>query len=108
MGTTAKFFDGLSADGALRDSEGGYVQASYKITPKFKLVGSYGQSSLFRAAGDVDPDLVRRNEAEIGAGYYNLTSWVTLVGEFAHQESKSHGPYSTSSNAVSAGAILFY
>ncbi len=108
VGTTGKFFDGLSADGALRDSEGGYVQASYKITPKFKLVGSYGQSSLFRAAGDVDPNLVRRNEAEIGALYYNLTSWVTLVGEYAHQESKSHGPLETTSNAFTTGAILFY
>ena len=108
VGTTGKFFDGLSADGALRGSEGGYVQASYKITPKFKVVGSYGQSSLYRAAGDIDPDLVRRNEAEIGALYYDLTTWVTLVGEFAHQESKSHGPLTTSSNAVSTGAILFY
>ncbi len=108
VGTTGKFFDGLSADGALRDSEGGYIQASYKITPKFKLVGSYGESSLYLAAGDIDPNLVRRNEAEIGALYYDLTSWVTLVGEFAHQESKSHGPLDTSSNAFSTGAILFY
>ena len=108
VGTTGKFFDGISADGALRDSEGGYIQASYKILPKFKLVGSYGQSSLFRGAGDIDPSLVRRNEAEIGALYYNLTSWVTLVGEYAHEQSKSHGPLETTSNAVSAGAILFY
>ncbi len=108
VGTTAKFFDGISEGGGLRDSEGGYIQASYKITPKFKLVGSYGESSLYKGAGDIDPDLVRRNEAEIGALYYSLTSWVTLVGEYAHQESKSHGPLETTSNAVSAGAILFY
>ncbi len=108
VGTTGKFFDGISADGALRDSEGGYVQASVKFLTKWKLVGSYGQSSLFRAAGDIDPNLVRRNEAEIGALYYNLTSWVTLVGEYAHQESKSHGPLDTSSNAFTTGAILFF
>ncbi len=108
VGTTAKFFDGLSAAGDLRGSDGGYIQGSYKITPKFKLVGSYGESSLYRAAGDIDPNLVRRNEAEIGALYYNLTDWVTLVGEYAHQQSKSHGPLEVTSNAVSAGAILFY
>ena len=108
VGTTGKFFDGISAGGGLRDSEGGYVQASYKIFPKFKVVGSYGQSSLFRGPGDIDPTLVRRNEAEIGALYYNLTDWVTLVGEYAHQQSKSHGPFETTSNAVTAGAILFY
>ena len=108
VGTTGKFLDGISAGGALRGSEGGYVQGSFKVLPKLKIVGSYGESSLFRAAGDIDPNLVRRNEAEIGALYYNLTSWVTLVGEYAHEESKSHGPLQTTSNAVSAGAILFY
>jgi len=30
------------------------------------------------------------------------------VGEYAHQESKSHGPLQVSSDAISAGAILFY
>jgi hypothetical protein len=108
VGTTAKFFDGLSPTGQLRDSEGGYIQGSYNITKRLKLVGSYGESSLYRTAGDIDPNLVRRNEAEIGAGYYTLTDWVTLVGEYAHQESKSHGPLQVSSDAISAGAILFY
>ncbi len=108
VGATAKFFDGISAGGQLRDSEGGYVQGSFKVTPKFKLVGSYGESSLYRAAGDIDPDLVRRNEAYVGAGYYTLTDWVTLVGEYAHQQSKSHGDLSVTSDAISAGAILFY
>jgi predicted porin len=108
VGTTAKFFDGISFDGALRASEGGYIQGSYKVTPKFKLVGSYGESSLYNGAGDIDPSLVRRNEAYVAAGYYTLTDWVTLVGEYAHQQSKSHGTLSTSADAVTAGAILFY
>jgi len=108
VGTTAKFFDGISAGGELRDSEGGYIQGTFKVTPKFKLAASYGESSLYRAAGDFDPNLVRRNEAYVAAGYYTLTDWVTLVGEYAHQQSKSHGPDSVTSNAVTAGAILFY
>ncbi len=108
VGTTGKFFDGVDLAGNFRDSEGGYIQGTYKITPKLKLAGSYGQSSLFLAPGEVDPLLVRRNEAEIGAAYYSLTDWVTLVGEYAHQESKSHGPFETTSNAFTAGAILFY
>ena len=108
VGTTAKFFDGISADGQLRDSEGGYIQGTYKVLPKLKLAASYGESSLYRAAGDVDPSLVRRNEAYIGAAYYALTDWVTLVGEYAHEQSKSHGPLSVTSDAFTAGAILFY
>jgi len=108
VGTTGKFLDGISAGGDLRDSEGGYIQGSFKVLPKLKLSASYGESSLYQAAGDVDPNLVRRNEAEVGAAYYTLTDWVTLVGEYAHQEDKSHGPNSATSDAVTAGAILFY
>jgi predicted porin len=108
VGSTAKFFDGLAPNGDLRDSEGGYLQGMFKVTPKLKLIGSYGQSSLFLAPGEYDPDLVRRNESETGGAYYSLTDWVTLVAEYTHSDSKSHGPFSTSADSVSAGAILFY
>jgi len=108
VGSTAFFFDGLANNGEFRDSEGGYIQGSVKVTPKLKLVASYGESSLYQAPGEDDPNLVRRNEAEVAAGYYTLTDWVTLVGEYAHQQSKSHGPESVTSNAFTAGAILFY
>ena len=108
VGTTAKFFDGISAGGQLRDSEGGYLQGTIKVMPKLKLAASYGESSLYNGAGDIDPSLVRRNDAYVGAAYYSLTDWVTLVGEYAHEEAKSHGPLSVTSNAITAGAILFY
>jgi hypothetical protein len=108
LGTTALLFDGISPDGELRDSEGGYIQAMVKPTDKLKLIGSFGESSLYLAPGEYDPDLVRRNESETGGAYYSLTAWLTLVGEYTHTESKSHGPNDSSANSVSAGAILFY
>ena len=108
MGTTGLLADGLSVDGQLRNSEGGYVQAFVKATAKLKLVASYGESSLYLAPGEYNPDLVRRNESETGGAYYTLTQWLTLVGEYTHTDSKSHGPYQSSANSVSAGAILFY
>ena len=108
IGTTAKFFDAIGPSGNLRGSDGGYIQGSYKIVPKLKLIASYGVSNLYQAPGENDPDLVRRNESETAGLYYGLTDWVTLVGEFTHSDSKSHGPQSTSANSVSAGAILFY
>jgi predicted porin len=108
VGTTGKFFDGIGLNGQLRDSEGLYAQASYKILPKLKVVGSYGQSSLYLADNEYNPLLVRRNEAEIGAVYYNLTDWVTLVGEYAHEESHNHEDDVVRANAFTAGAILFY
>jgi hypothetical protein len=128
VGTTALFFEALGANGNLRDSEGGYVQASYKVTDKLKLIGSYGESSLYLASGEaaseaysyttgfppvevnVDPaaGLVRRNESETGGAYYAMTDWLTLVGEYTHTDSHSHGTNSSAANSVSAGAILFY
>ena len=108
VGTTGKFFDGIAPNGELRDSEGFYAQGAYNITPKLKLVGSYGESSLYEAPGEFTPNLVRRNSSEIGAGYFTLTDWVTLVAEYAHEEATSHGPNQAHSNAFTAGAILFY
>ena len=55
-------------------------------------MGSYGESSLYQAPGEFDPNLVRRNSSEVGAGYFTLTDWVTLVAEYAHEEATSHGP----------------
>jgi hypothetical protein len=59
---------------------------------------------------NVDPaaGLVRRNESETGGAYYAMTDWLTLVGEYTHTDSHSHGANSSTANSVSAGAILFY
>ena len=128
VGTTAEFFEAIGANGKLRDSEGGYLQGSFKVTPKLKLIASYGVSDLYLANGEaayetqqipelppalpeyVDPaqGLVRRNESETAGSYYALTDWLTLVGEYTHTDSKSHGTNSSTANSVSAGAILFY
>ena len=108
VGSTGKFFDGIAPNGELRDSEGFYAQGAYNITPKLKLVGSYGESSLYQAPGEYDPQLFRRNASEIGAGYFTLTDWVTLVAEYAHETATSHGTNQAHSNAFTAGAILFY
>jgi hypothetical protein len=108
VGTTAEFWDGISANGDARFSEGGYVQAAWKVTPKLKLVASWGASALSRGSGDVNAALVSLNEAEIGASYYSLTDWLTLVGEYAHTTSLSHGPAKANADAFTLGAILFY
>lgn len=108
LGTTGIFFDGVAQNGNKRNSEGYYVQGAYKFTPKFKLVGSYGVSDLYYANGEVDPLLVRRNESEVGAVYYTLTDWMTLVGEYAHTTAKSHSEGSASDNTISLGTIVFF
>ncbi len=108
LGTTALFFDGIAPNGKARDSEGGYVQGSWNVTPKLKLVGSYGESSLYLAPGEVDPLLVSRNESEVGGLYYTLNSWMTLVGEYTHTMSYAHGGNTASDNTFALGTILMF
>lgn len=108
LGTTGLFFDGIADNGRKRNSEGYYVQLAYKILPKLKLVGSYGQSNLYRAPGENNSLLVRRNESEIGALYYNMTDWLTLMGEYAHSRSAAHNANSNSDNTMSLGAAIFF
>ncbi|WP_367160444.1 porin [Kozakia baliensis] len=108
LGTTGLFFDGVSSSGHKRNSEGYYVQGAWKIIPKLKLVGSYGVSNLYQAPGEVSPFLVRRNQSEVGALYYNWTNWLTLMAEYAHTNASAHGPDHNKDNTVSAGAAIFF
>ncbi len=108
LGSTALFFDGIAPNGKARDSEGGYVQGSWNMTPKLKLVGSYGESSLYQAPGEVNPLLVRRNESEVGGLYYTLNPWMTLVGEYTHTMSYAHGGDQASDNTFALGTILMF
>jgi predicted porin len=112
VGTTALFFDGIAANGKARDSDGWYVQASVKplpeLLPKLKLVGSFGTSNLDQAPGEHNPTLVSHNEAYIGGAYYQLTDWLTLVGEYAHVRALSHGPNQANEDSYTVGGIIFY
>jgi hypothetical protein len=109
VGTTALFFDGLSPSGETRNSEGYYVQGSWKPVPKLKLVASYGQSSLNLAPDESDADLlVRRNAAWIGGAYYSLTDWLTLVGEYAYITSQAQGPNQAIEHAFDLGMFLAF
>lgn len=108
LGTTGLFFDGVASNGHKRASEGYYLQGMYNVTKKIKLVGSYGVSNLYEARGENDPSLVARNESEVGALFYSLTDWLNIVGEYAHTESKAHGPARATDNTASGGAILLF
>lgn len=108
VGTTGLMLDGVSAAGSLRNSEGFYAQGSVKLLKKLKLVGSYGESSLFQAPGEFSPTLVRRNAATIGAAYYSLTDWLTLVAEYAHVQSHNNAGDGIDQNVFTAGTILFF
>jgi hypothetical protein len=104
-------FNGASATGAERDSDGGYVQATYVIPTGTKLGVSYGVTSLDHAdATDAAaaPALVEDQKRWTVGAYHPLTKHLNLVAEFNAIEETSHSGIENEADAVSLGAILFF
>jgi len=117
VGTTGKFARGLYNAGTEgtpnfkgRDSDGGYVQATYVIPTGTKLGVSYGVSNLDEGSGENDVQLVKSNERWTVGAYHPLTKHLNLVAEYSDFESESHadGESDHESEVLSLGAILFF
>ncbi len=109
LGTTGLFLGGFAAGtGNARDSQGGYVQASYAFTDRLSLGGSWGVSQLDLASKEVNANLVKQNESEIAFAKYKLTNWVNLQAEYVHTDSENHGGKSLSDDAIIAGTTFFW
>jgi predicted porin len=115
VGTTGLYILAVSAAGQERESNGGYVQLTYKID-RLKIGASYGISQLKLASGEQDygangvsqNDLVSKNESGVFGLYYSLTKSLTLVGEFIDTESKAWNGNEAQEKDVAVGAILFF
>ena len=110
VGTTGMLVQGFDTTGSARDSDGGYVQATYVIPMGTKLGVSYGVSKLDDNAADAGANLVKKNERLTIGAYHPLTKHLNLVAEFSAVESESH--LATQADAkqdiFSVGAILFF
>lgn len=122
IGTTGLYILATSAAGNERKSDGGYIQATYKVD-RLKIGLSYGISELKLASdeqaygitpstglstGTYASDLVHRNDSGVFGLYYSLTKSLTLVGEYIHTDSKAWNGNDAKENDVAAGAILFF
>jgi predicted porin len=110
-GTTAWGLLGSTAAGVTRDSDGGYVQATYVIPSGTKLGVAYGVSNLDLASGETaatNPNLVDENSRWTVGAYHPLTKHLNLVAEYNNMSSESHGGNEQESQALSLGAILFF
>jgi len=95
--------------GAKRDSDGGYVQATYALPTKTKLGVAYGVSNLDRAnAADNTANLVSENERYTVGLYHPLTKHLNLVAEYNDVEAKAHSGITNKARTGSLGAILFF
>jgi len=103
--------DGLGNE---RDSDGGYIQATYVIPTGTKLGVAYGVSRLDTATNDTVANRVLDENSRWTVGaYHPLTKHLNLVAEYNAIESKDHGAGATAgvtaeSDTVSLGAILFF
>ena len=109
VGTTGMLSDGFDVTGSSRDSDGGYVQATYVIPMGTKLGISYGVSNLDDNAADAGDNLVKKNDRITVGAYHPLTKHLNLVAEYSQVESDSHAAVSSQQTDIfSVGAILFF
>jgi predicted porin len=109
-GTTLFGLSGATAAGKKRDSDGGYVQATYVLPTKTKVGLAYGVSNLDKASGEVATNLVDSSRRYTVGAYHPLTKHLNLVAEYNDVEQESHlnTIKDTKAKTVSLGAILFF
>jgi len=108
VGTTGMLVQGFDTSGSARDSDGGYVQATYVIPTGTKLGVSYGESHLDSNAGDQNTALVKENNMLTIGAYHPLTKHLNLVAEFSTVESEAQNGDENEDDRFSVGAILFF
>jgi len=91
-----------------RDSDGGYVQATYVIPTGTKLGVAYGVNKLDEASGETNLELLEKNERWTVGAYHPLTKHLNLVAEYNKIESEAQGSNDRDSDTFSLGAILFF
>ncbi len=110
LGTTFALANGYNTTYGKRDSDGGYIQATYILPTKTKLGLAYGRSNLDLASGEAaaSSKIVDSNERKTVGLYHPLTKHLNLVGEWNQVESRAHGGNIQESTTGSLGAILFF
>jgi predicted porin len=91
-----------------RDSDGGYLQATYVIPTGTKLGVAYGVSNLDEASGETGTTLLEKNERWTVGAYHPLTKSLNLVAEYNRAEAEAHNGNDADSDTISLGAILFF
>jgi len=102
-----------ATNGATRDSDGGYIQATYVSPTGTKLGVAYGLSTLDQAnstdtTDSAGTELVDENKRWTVGAYHPLTKHLNLVAEYNNVQSEGHSGTDIESDHISLGAILFF
>ena len=110
IGQTLQLNQGFDAAGNRRDSNGGYVQATYVLPTTTKIGVSWGESNLDGTSGDTFK--TQTNEMWTIGAYHPLTKHLNLVAEYSDvkftTENNSTANTEGKAQTVSLGAILFF
>jgi len=120
LGLTAYYYDGegggsgvlgyygADSNGKERDSDGGYVQATYVIPTGTKLGLAYGETRVDKNSGETIALVDTQSRWTLGA-YHPLTKHLNLVAEYNDIEVDAHNSsIENDAQAISLGAILFF
>jgi len=110
VGTTLLGNAGVDSSNSKRDSDGGYLQATYKLPIGTKIGLAYGVSKLDRTNADISAGTVlvsENNRVTLGA-YHPITKHLNLVAEYNDIEAKAHSGVTNKQEIGSLGAILFF
>ncbi len=104
------FLQSRDSAGSKRDSDGGYVQATYVLPTKTKIGLAYGKSNLDLTSAETSAssDIVAHNKRFTVGAYHPLTKHLNLVAEWNDIESESHRGNKNENTTISTGAILFF
>jgi len=100
--------DGVTTAGKKRDSDGGYVQATYVLPFKTKIGAAWGQSNLDKADSSDTGTLVKSQERWTVGAYHPLTKHLNLVAEYSDIKLESQAAAKNEYSNVSLGAILYF
>jgi len=111
LGITAMFRDGFDNSKKARDSDGGYLQATYKLPTNTKLGIAWGESNLdANATGDLGKTsaFVKSQELWSAGLYHPLTKHLNLVAEYNNAQTEGNTGTKSKVQNVSFGGILFF
>jgi len=123
IGTMGQQLDGVGGSALSnlkqRDSNGGYVQATYVLPTKTKAGISWGVSQLDLADGETSAamsdsigagkdTLIKENRMTTVGLYHPLTKHLNLVAEYNHITSENQAGAENKAHSTNLGAILFF
>ena len=111
IGLTAMLRDGYDVSRRARDSDGGYVQATYVLPTKTKVGVSWGRSNLDRnSTGDVaaNSTFVKEQEMTTLGLYHPLTKHLNVVAEYNDVKDTGQSDVEQKARTAALGAILFF